>query len=170
MRGSVASFVVVGVVLAALVLGSIYVVKTQFAGKLQDDKTQVAFDTAKDVTDDVIGEDRDQNKSDASDDQAKKDEEKAAEEKAKADARAEEERAAKAKAEAEAKEQREAEEQAATSSNDSKGDTMPTTGVTTDEVEELPETGPTETFATVMAFGILAGLVVAYRRSVRAKA
>lgn len=153
MRGSVAGFVVVGIVLAALVLGSIYVVKTQLAGELQGDNTQVALNQAEEATDDAANGDTDKNESDVTNNETVESE------------------AVEEVAEAGVEEQPEIEEQPVDSADYDEDDTIPATGVASPQVvDELPETGPAETLATILALGVLAGFVAVYRRSVRAKA
>ena len=148
MRGSVASFVVVGAVLAALLLGSIYVVKTQVIGRDFGAQTEVAVET----------------KTDEKPAQKTKDEQ-AATEKSRETS---EEKPAETVTETPAQTKPDVTKSEEAAVEPVKDDeTMPVTGVT---VEKLPTTGPTETFGVILTLGSLAAAITYYRRSLRAKA
>ena len=151
MRGSVAGFVVVGAVLAALLLGGIYVVKTQLSDNGSATQTEVALDTTTnektvEETKSTTPDQSDSNKTDSVEgsQQAQTDSEQATDTNA------------------------EASEDAAIEKSQDEEEAMPATGVSA--VEELPTTGPTETLGMLASFGILAGVIVYYRRSLSAKA
>lgn len=166
-RGSVVGFVAVGVLLTALLVGSIYGVKHYFV----DAKTGVgevattagneankAEDSADRKTSDETAKDKRQAEA------AKK---KAAQERAAKETAAEKkaiEQQKRQQAERQAREDKvnqSAAEEGANRSADNSDEPLPTTGV-----EHLPQTGPMEnTVFTVIAISALAGAVTAYRRS-----
>ena len=147
MRGSVASFVVVGAVLAALLLGSIYVVKTQLSTTVSDIEQEVAVETT--ATDDATND----TASESSDDATTQDKQTETNTTTNTDTTTE--------ADTTDKQTTVVEE----ATNDEEA--MPATGVT---VDELPTTGPAETFGMILALGTLAASITYYRRSLSAKA
>ena len=166
-RGSIVSFIVVGIVLTALVLGGLYAITAGLDGRLGGVSAEEAVDETVEVAQETVDE--------ATDDTAEStDEEQADEEKA-AQSEAEE-----APVEANDDEQAltsedEDETSGATTDENSMNDTdtaettpsedaetdtaMPTTGV------ELPQTGLGDTLLGAVPLVALVGAVVAYRRS-----
>lgn len=168
-RGSVVSFIVVGAVLAALLMGGVYFVKHQLAGKLQDDNTIQLADNAKEAVEDTANK-----ASDAAKDATESD--KSSEEPAKEEPVASEPSVDKESTEP----SKDSTDDQATSSDSSRTtseektsepkkdeqETMPATGVS---VEELPQTGPGDDILSLGMIGTLAALVAIYRRSLQAK-
>lgn len=141
MQGSVASFVVVGVVLAVLLLGGIYVVKNQLADNLQAGDAEVAVEISKDAeSDNQATEIKDQS---TDSDEANSEAEKSQDD-VDTDASTE-----------------------AAYEDEDEDETMPVTGVS---VDELPKTGPAETLGALVSLGLLSGAFIYYRHSVSAKA
>ena len=161
MRGSVVGFIVVGTVLAGLLLGSIYVVKTQLGESAAPAQNEVAVDVTNDEKPAVEA-------TDSAEDQTKTDSSDSVTEAERAQAAADEKAAAEEKTASE-KAKQEAAAIVTEEKDDPKQDdaSIPATGVT---VEALPTTGPTETFGMLMSLGLVAGATVYYRRSLRAKA
>lgn len=147
MRGSIASFIVVGVVLAGLLLGSIYVVRNQLTGGILDGQPEVAVDKAEDVVTDNSDNQTDnggnQKTTETTDQPAVEDEE------------------------APTPDSTDQNEDKTVDETSTDEEDMPTTGVA---VEELPTTGPTETLGMMAVVGLLAITIAYYRRSLLAKA
>ena len=165
-RGSVVGFVAVGVLLTALLVGSIYGVKHYFVdakngveqvATTAGDKAENAKDTA-----DKKSQDEKAKQEQQSDAAAEK---KAAKERAAKQAAAEKKAADQQKrqqAEKQARENQNREDKdQATNDKDDSQEPLPTTGV-----DQLPQTGPMGDLATsAVALSVLAGAVTAYRRS-----
>lgn len=169
-KGSIVSFVVVGVVLTALVLGGLYVVKERNffgLGQAADDVAQTTDDTISDVTDgnDESAEpdtttqddpattdntdtttDTDQVQTDAPDTAVSNDADDA-------------EQPATDDSDATVTESEQT-ETPATSNDDA--ETLPQTGMVADE---LPQTGPSDAFVAAIGLSALLASILAYRRS-----
>lgn len=146
-RGSIISFIVVGIVLTALVAGGIYAARHYLA---PGSATQVALqDEAKNTPDET---------DDKSDDQKTGEPAPTNEQQSQAEKEAEAERQAqKAREEQQAQDEAESEEPAE----------VPVTGSDrhSPDVPVLPQTGPGEVFASGFALAVVTGSVLAYRRS-----
>ena len=166
-RGSVVGFVAVGVLLTALLVGSIYGAKHYFV----DAKTGVeevattAGDKAKESKDSAEKKPQDESAKDKQQSEAA--EKKAAEERAAKEAAAEKkarQQQQSQEAERQAREDKAsqaAEDEDTSRADDSGDEPLPVTGV-----DRLPQTGPLEdTVVSMLAISTLAGAVVAYRRS-----
>lgn len=151
-RGSMASFIVVGIVLAGLVAGGIYVVKHGLGPFASESAPEVAVTEPNE--DKPASTDGDQ---DPGTEQSDKDD--AAQQNAEAEK--------KAQAEREAQEAKEREQQAQTDDSGQHASESEGTGGgnTPGESHELPQTGPAEVTATGIILAVVAGSVVAYRRS-----
>lgn len=149
-RGSIISFIVVGIVLTALVVGGIYTAK-QLASRSQAPTVAVQNEP--------------EAPSQVQDEQQKDKDAQEAEKKAAAEKAAEAERKAQAEREAQAAKEREAKDKAeaeAAEEADAAADTA------TGDVDALPQTGPAELVGTGVALAAVTGSVLAYRRSSRA--
>lgn len=157
-RGSVIGFIVVGVVLAALVLGSIYVAKQVMSGAFNKTTSEVATSTknAADETKQTVQESLDKaTKSDNKDQEATTKEEEQKTETAQSQT-------------ADQSDDQNTDSEGA-SQDSAKSETLsqvPQTGVTA-EPSHLPQTGPAETLITAMIVSLLVGSTLAYRRSLR---
>ena len=149
-RGSIISFIVVGVGLTALVVGGIYTAK-HLASQRQSSTVAVVDEP------EAPAEVRDEQKDAATQEAEKK---AAAEKAAEAEKKAQAEREAQAAKEREAKAEAEAAEKAA--ETEGEGDSETATGVAA-----LPQTGPVELAGTGMVLAIITGSVLVYRRSSR---
>ena len=152
-RGSIISFIVVGVVLVGLVAGGIYLAKHTLSPLAQQAGTEVAVTNPDDSPSTNGGDQEPQDKDKT---QAEKDE--AAKQAAEAEKKAQAEREAQ-----EAKE-REQEEQQASSDSDDEEEAASEESVSESDYT-LPQTGPAEIVGTGFILAVVTGSVIAYRRS-----
>lgn len=172
-RGSVATFLVVAAVLAAIVIGGAFALQQRSAQV----RTGESIAQQSDESSEGAGSDTTQQQSSDEQAQQKADEEakkqaeakQAEEQKAAAEKQAAEQKAAEAQkqqadaaatAAAEAEKKRQQEQVAAQAA-------IPQTGVTPSTAGSLPQTGPSETIAQLIGVTILLGVVLAYLKSYR---
>jgi len=159
--GSVLSFIIVGTVLVALLVGGAYGVRELLNS--WEDAPSSSGGTAITPAPDSSENDSNQDKKAAADkkaieEEAKKDQQKSEQDKKQRDAKdkKEAEKAKKEKSDVAKKDKRSSAPVAAPD------EATPTSGQTSEKVKKLPETGPAETFASVIGAGALTAAVSAY--------
>lgn len=169
--GSVAAFLVVGIVLAGLVIGGVYMAHQRGeSARSGDTSAPVAVHQDKKTNNQSS-----KNTSDTGNEQAAKqqrEKEQVAEQKRQEEARAQAEEKAKQEKAKEEEAKRLTQSTAPTSTAQTPAMTIPQTGRTTTPeavVGQLPATGPMDTTLQVLAGAILAGGVIAYLRSYRSR-
>ena len=156
-RGSIISFIVVGVVLVGLVAGGIYLAKHTLSPLAQQAGTEVAVTNPDDSPSTNGGDQEPQDKTQAEKDQAAK-------QAAEAEKKAQAEREAQQAKEAKEREQREQEEQQASSDTDDE-EAAASEESTSESDYTLPQTGPAEIVGTGFILAVVTGSAIAYRRS-----
>ena len=150
-RGSVVGFVVVGVLLAALVVGGVFVVKTKLDGNLASKGSEQTSEQLAANTEDKKTE----QKSEAEQKPSSESEKSQPDTSAPAEPQSNPEQAP-------AETPQPAAPGAGQQPSSSPSTPLPTTGV---EVDRLPQTGSVDVIAGLVGVSALVGAVVAYRRS-----
>ncbi len=155
-RGSVATFLVVAAVLAAIVIGGAFALQQRSAQV----RTGESIAQQSDESSEGTGSGSAQQQSSDEQAQQKADEEAKKQAEAKQAEAQKQQADAAATAAAEAEKKRQQEQVAAQA-------TIPQTGVTPSTTGSLPQTGPSETIAQLIGVTILLGVVLAYLKSYR---